>query len=184
MKNSPARNINLKKRPSKLMEDINSSIDVDSRLYHEDIIASIAHTKMLIKTKIISNNEGKKIISGLNEILQNIKNGKVKFQKKHEDIHMNIEVLLQKKIGSIAGKLHTARSRNDQVVTDFKLWIKKHSLIIDRKLFSYLDKHANEILKLKNPYIEKVIYEIDNLNLQNIIVQRVRIYFKSTIFLV
>ena len=74
MKKSPARNVHLKKGPSKLMEKINSSIDIDSRLYNEDIIGSVAHVKMLIKTKIISSSEGKKIITGLNEILKDIKN--------------------------------------------------------------------------------------------------------------
>ena len=131
MKKSPARNVHLKKGPSKLLEEINSSIDVDSRLYYEDIVGSLAHTKMLVKTKIISSSDGKKISTGLNQILKEIEKGKIKFQQKYEDIHMNIEVLLQSKIGPIAGKLHTARSRNDQVVTDFKLWIKNNSTKID-----------------------------------------------------
>ena len=131
MKKNPARNVYLKKRPSKLLEKINSSIDIDSRLYKEDIQGSIAHATMLIKTNIISLNEGRKIIVSLKEILQNIEKGKVRFDKKYEDIHMNVEALLQKKIGSLAGKLHTARSRNDQVVTDFKIWIKKHIIQID-----------------------------------------------------
>ena len=131
MKKSPARNVYLKKGPSKLLEKINSSIDVDARLFHEDITGSVAHTRMLMKTKIISNAEGKKIITALEQILKRIKKGKVQFNREYEDIHMNIEALLQKKIGSLAGKLHTARSRNDQVVTDFKLWIKKHTLLLD-----------------------------------------------------
>ena len=131
MKKSPARNVHLKKGPSKLLEKINSSIDVDARLYHEDITGSVAHTQMLMKTKIISNAEGKKIITALGQILESIKKGKVQFNQQYEDIHMNIEALLQKKIGSLAGKLHTARSRNDQVVTDFKLWIKKHVVLLD-----------------------------------------------------
>ena len=124
MKKNPARNILLKKGPSELLEKINSSIDIDSRLFKEDIEASIAHATMLVKTKILSSMEGGKIITALNEILTSIKKGKIKFDQKYEDIHMNIEALLHKKIGSLAGKLHTARSRNDQVVTDFKLWIK------------------------------------------------------------
>lgn len=131
MKNSPARNANLKKKPSKLLEKINSSIDIDWRLYKEDIEGSIAHVRMLSKTKIISSGESKTIILGLNQILKNIEKGKVQFSKKYEDIHMNIEALLKKKIGHTAGKIHTARSRNDQVVTDLKLWIKKQSLKID-----------------------------------------------------
>ena len=114
MKKNPARNVHLKKGPSKLLEAINVSIDVDQRLYREDIEGSIAHTKMLGHQKIISKKDQTKIISGLKKILKDIEAGKVKFKKELEDIHMNIEVLLNKKIGSVAGKLHTARSRNDQ----------------------------------------------------------------------
>ena len=132
MKKNPARNIHLKKGPSKLLETINASIDVDKRLYREDIEGSIAHTKMLGHQKIISKKEQTKIISGLEKILKDIKTGKVKFKKELEDIHMNIEALLHKKIGSVAGKLHTARSRNDQVVTDLKLWIKKNGKLLDK----------------------------------------------------
>ena len=153
MKKSPARNVHLKKGPSKLLEKINSSIDVDARLYKEDIEGSIAHTRMLIKTKIVTSNDGKKIISALNQILKNIEKGKVHFDTQYEDIHMNIEALLQKKIGSLSGKLHTARSRNDQVVTDFKLWIKKHALQIDyecknfqKALISVAKKHVSSVM--------------------------------------
>ena len=77
MKKSPARNVLLKKGPSKLLEEINSSIDIDWRLYQEDIDGSIAHTKMLVKTKILKEKEGKKIINSLNEILISVKNNKV-----------------------------------------------------------------------------------------------------------
>ena len=132
MKKNPARNVHLIKGPTNLLEKINLSIDVDSRLYKEDIKASIAHVKMLSKTKIISSSEGKIILKGLNNILKDIEKGKVKFLNKHEDIHMNIEALLFKKVGNVAGKLHTARSRNDQVVTDFKLWIRENSNNIDK----------------------------------------------------
>ncbi len=137
MKKNPARNVHLKKGPSKLLESINVSINVDQRLYQEDIEASIAHTTMLGKQKIISLNDKTIIIKGLKSILKNINKGKVVFKKELEDIHMNIEFLLHKKIGSVAGKLHTARSRNDQVVTDLKLWIKKNGeeLNSDSKIF-------------------------------------------------
>ena len=134
MKKNPARNINLKKGPSSLLEEINSSIDVDQRLFFEDIEVSIAHTTMLAKQKIISNHDEKKIIKGLKEIIKDFKNGKINFNKKYEDIHMNVEMLLHKKIGNIAGKVHTARSRNDQVVTDFKLWVKDSTLILIKEL--------------------------------------------------
>ena len=95
MKKSPARNVHLKKGPSKLLEKINSSIEIDSRLYKEDIEGSVAHAKMLIKTKIIKSKEGKQIISALFSILKDIEKNKVKFSSSYEDIHMNIEFLLQ-----------------------------------------------------------------------------------------
>ena len=116
------------------MEKINSSINIDSRLYQEDIEASIAHCKMLIKTKIISNSDGNKIINGLKKIKRSIHAGKIEFDSKYEDIHMNIESILYKNIGETAGMLHTGRSRNDQVVTDFKLWIKNNSLSVDKEI--------------------------------------------------
>ena len=131
MKKNPARNVLLKKGPSKLLESINSSIEIDKRLYLEDIEASIAHTKMLGKQKIITKNDQNKITKGLNQILKDINSGKTRFKKELEDIHMNIESLLKQKIGSAAGKLHTARSRNDQVITDLKLWIKKNAKVLD-----------------------------------------------------
>jgi len=132
MKKNPARNVHLKKGPSKLLEAINASIDVDKRLYREDIEGSIAHTKMLGHQKIISKKEQAIIIGGLKKILKDIEAGKTKFKKELEDIHMNIEVHLHNKIGSVAGKLHTARSRNDQVVTDLKLWIKRNGILLDK----------------------------------------------------
>jgi len=133
MKKNPARNIHLKKKPSKLLEAINVSIDVDQRMYNEDIEASIVHAQMLGKQKIISKKDQANITKGLKKILIEIQTGKIKFKKELEDIHMNIENLLYKKIGSNAGKLHTARSRNDQVITDLKLWIKKNSQILEKE---------------------------------------------------
>jgi len=108
-------------------QKIGSSINIDKRLYEEDITASIIHAQMLIKQKIIKNNDGNKIIKGLKKIKTQIDKGQFNFQEKFEDIHLNIEKKLFEIIGSSAGFLHTARSRNDQVVTDFKLWIKKSS---------------------------------------------------------
>ena len=101
-----------------------SSIDIDKRLYKEDIIGSIAHVEMLFKQKIISFKIKNKIIYGLNKIEKEILNKKFEFNKKYEDIHMNIEKRLFQIIGEEAGYIHTARSRNDQVITDFKIWIK------------------------------------------------------------
>ena len=134
MKKNPSRNVHFSKGPSEILDDINSSIDIDQRLYEEDIAGSIAHAKMLCKQKIISKKEQSAIVSGLKAIERDIEKNKVDFSKKLEDIHMNIESLLFKKIGKVAGKLHTARSRNDQVVTDLKLWIKKESKILDSEL--------------------------------------------------
>ena len=108
-------------------QKIGSSINIDKRLYEEDITASIVHTQMLIKQKIVKTNDGNKIISGLKKIKTQIDKGQFNFQEKFEDIHLNIEKKLFEIIGPSAGFLHTARSRNDQVVTDFKLWIKKSS---------------------------------------------------------
>ncbi len=134
MKKNPSRNVHLKKGPSKLLETINSSVFVDQRMYKEDIEGSIAHAKMLGKQKIISKKEEAKIVNGLKIILKNINKRKVRFKKELEDIHMNIESILFQQIGATAGKLHTARSRNDQVVTDFKLWIRNNSVSLDKHL--------------------------------------------------
>ena len=134
MKKNPSRNVHFSKGPSEILDAINSSIDIDQRLYKEDITGSIAHARMLGKQKIINKKEQSAIVSGLKAIERDIEKNKVVFSKKLEDIHMNIESLLFKKIGKIAGKLHTARSRNDQVVTDLKLWVKKESKILDSEL--------------------------------------------------
>ena len=121
-------------RTSKIFENIGASIDVDKRLFEEDIFASIVHTQMLVKQKIIHKKKGAKIINGLKKIRTEIKKNKFKFRKKYEDIHLNIEKRLFEIIGENAGYLHIARSRNDQVITDFKLWIKKASLEIINKI--------------------------------------------------
>ena len=112
------------KMPSKSFQRIGSSIGVDKRLYKQDVFASVVHVKMLVRQKIIPSNEGKKIIKGLGKIKTQIDNGRFVFHEKFEDIHLNIEKKLFEIIGPAAGYMHTARSRNDQVVTDFKLWVK------------------------------------------------------------
>ena len=134
MKKNPSRNVHFSKGPSNLLDEINASIDIDQRLYKEDIEGSIAHAEMLGKQKIISKKDQTQIVSGLKSIKKDIENNKVIFSRELEDIHMNIESLLFKKIGKVAGKLHTARSRNDQVVTDLKLWIRNNSKEIDNHL--------------------------------------------------
>ena len=123
-KNKTVWSKRLKGTTSKSFQRIGSSINVDKRLYKEDISASIVHTQMLVKQKIIPSKEGKKIINGLNKIRSEIDRGKFVFKEKFEDIHLNIEKKLFDILGPVAGHMHTARSRNDQVVTDFKLWVK------------------------------------------------------------
>jgi len=123
---------------SKSFQKIGASIEVDKRLYNQDIFASIVHTQMLVKQKIINFQDGKKIINGLKKIKNLINKGSFKFEKKYEDIHLNIEKKLFDIIGPKAGYLHTARSRNDQVVTDFKLWIKQSSRDLIKNISSMM----------------------------------------------
>ena len=106
------------------MEEINASIDVDKRLWREDIAGSKAHAAMLGAAGIISEDDVTAIHKGLDQIEDEIKNGQFKFSAALEDIHMNIEARLKEIIGEPAGRLHTARSRNDQVATDFRLWMR------------------------------------------------------------
>ena len=117
-------NTRVKRKTSILFQKIGGSIDVDKRLYKEDIAGSIVHVEMLFKQKIISFKVKNKIIYGLQKIEKEISKNKFEFNKKYEDIHMNIEKRLFQIIGEEAGYVHTARSRNDQVITDFKIWIK------------------------------------------------------------
>ena len=122
------------KTNSKNFQRIGASINIDKRLYNEDIQASIVHVQMLTKKKIIPRNDGIKIIKGLKKIKTEIDKNKFKFKEKFEDIHQNIEKRLFQIIGDSAGYLHTARSRNDQVVTDFKLWVKQASKSLNKKI--------------------------------------------------
>ena len=117
-------NSRIKKNASSLFEKVGNSIDIDKRLYKEDIAGSIAHVEMLFKQKIITFKIKNKIIYGLEKIQKEIQKNKFEFNKKYEDIHINIEKRLFQIIGEEAGYIHTARSRNDQVITDFKIWIK------------------------------------------------------------
>ena len=153
MKKNPSRNVHFSKGPSNLLDEINASIDIDQRLYKEDIEGSIAHAEMLGKQKIISKKDQTQIVSGLKSIKKDIENNKVIFSRELEDIHMNIESLLFKKIGKVAGKLHTARSRNDQVVTDLKLWIRNNSKEID----SHLKLFQKTLINISKKNIETVM---------------------------
>ncbi|MGN6536623.1 MAG: argininosuccinate lyase [Mesorhizobium sp.] len=110
--------------PAAIMEAINASIDFDRKLYAQDIRGSLAHSEMLAQTGIISAADQEKIAHGLNTIAKEIGAGTFAFSKKLEDIHMNIEARLAELIGPAADRLHTARSRNDQVAVDFRLWVK------------------------------------------------------------
>ena len=112
------------------VNDFNSSISFDARLYQEDIAGSIAHATMLGKQGVIEEHEAEKIIQGLQAILKDIEAGAVEFSEENEDIHMNIESELTSRIGDTGKRLHTARSRNDQVAVDFRLYVKKEIPVI------------------------------------------------------
>ena len=127
MKNKTIWSNRFKNKTSLSFQKIGSSVHIDKRLYEQDIAASIVHTQMLTKQKIINSKDGTKIINGLKKIKSLIDKGNFEFKDKFEDIHLNVEKKLFEIIGPSAGFLHTARSRNDQVVTDFKLWIKNAS---------------------------------------------------------
>ena len=136
-------NTRIKNNSSNLSQKIGSSIDVDKRLYKEDINGSIAHVEMLFKQKIISFRTKNKIIYGLNKIEKEISSKKFEFNKKYEDIHINIEKRLFQIIGEEAGYVHTARSRNDQVITDFKIWIKSANQKISQMLNNVIKNSIN-----------------------------------------
>src|SRR5438270_1533617 len=124
-------------RPDAIMEEINVSIDVDRHLYAQDIAASKAHAAMLAAQGIITANDAKNIAKGLDTILSEIGNGTFDFKRALEDIHMNVESRLGELIGPAAGRLHTARSRNDQVATDFRLYVRDTIDGIDAALASF-----------------------------------------------
>ena len=141
------------KKTSSLFQRVGSSIDVDKRFYKEDIKGSIAHVEMLFKQKIISFKIKNKIIYGLQKIEKKIKKNEFKFNEIYEDIHMNIEKKLFKIIGEEAGYLHTARSRNDQVITDFKMWMKKAT----KEIIINLDTIIKSTLKISEKNIETIM---------------------------
>ncbi len=123
--------------PDAIMEEINTSIDFDRHLFREDILASKAHAAMLAKQGIITAEDAGKIAQGLDKILAEIDAGKFDFKRALEDIHMNVESRLAELVGPAAGRLHTARSRNDQVATDFKLWVRGAIDDIDRAFAAF-----------------------------------------------
>ena len=142
------------KETDTLVNDFNSSITFDARLYREDIAGSMAHAAMLGRQGIIEPHEAEKIIAGLQAILADIEAGQVEFSLDNEDIHMNIEAELTSRIGDTGKRLHTARSRNDQVAVDFRLYVKKEiPKIIDMilALEGVLVKKAGETLDAVMP---------------------------------
>ncbi len=151
--NQTVWNTRIKNKTSNLFQKIGSSIDIDKRLYKEDILGSIAHVEMLFKQKIISFKIKNKIVYGLNKIEKEIFKNKFEFNKKYEDIHMNIEKRLFEIIGEEAGYVHTARSRNDQVITDLKIWIKSST----KELNKNMDKLVKSILKIAEKNIETLM---------------------------
>ena len=142
----------IKSKTSNIFQKVSSSIEIDKRLFKEDISASIVHVEMLNKQKIITFKVKNKIIWGLKKIQNIIIKKKYFFDYKDEDIHMSIEKKLFELIGEDAGYIHTARSRNDQVITDFKIWM----LNSNKKLIKSIDQIINNILKIA----EKNIYTI------------------------
>ena len=146
-------NSRIKKKTSVLFQKVGSSVEIDKRLYKEDIAGSIAHVEMLFKQRIISFKIKNKIIYGLQKIEKEISKNKFEFQKKYEDIHMNIEKRLFQIIGEEAGYIHTARSRNDQVITDFKIWIKSATKEINLNL----DKVIKSSIKIAEKNIETIL---------------------------
>ena len=140
-------------KPANLMQEINQSISFDKKLYQQDITGSIAHATMLAKVKIISPTEKSKIIDGLKQIQQEIESGKFNFQIELEDIHLNIESRLKEIIGDVAGKLHTARSRNDQVAVDFRLFVREN---ID-EILALIDDLQKNLVKKSAENIEVIM---------------------------
>ena len=146
-------NTRIKKNASSIFQKVGNSIDVDKRLYKEDIQGSIAHVEMLFKQKIISFKIKNKIIYGLSKIEKEISSKKFEFIKKYEDIHMNIEKRLFQIIGEEAGYVHTARSRNDQVITDFKIWMRSST----KEINNNLDKIIKSTLKLAEKNVDTIM---------------------------
>jgi len=141
------------KQASSSSDEFNASIGFDQRLYEEDIAGSIAHAKMLAKQNIITEEDAGKIVSALLDIREEIRNGSIAFSVEQEDIHMNIESLLTERIGDTGKKLHTARSRNDQIACDFKMYVKKSCSEIDL----LLDELQDTIKVLAEEHSETVM---------------------------
>ena len=151
--NLPIWNTRIKKNSNNLFKKVGGSLSIDKRLFKEDIEASIVHVEMLFRQKIINFKVKNKIVWGLNRIKNEIIKKKFIFNDKLEDIHMNIEHRLFELIGDDAGYIHTARSRNDQVVTDFKIWLKK----ANSEILKNIDVTIKNILKKAEANIETIM---------------------------
>ncbi len=151
--NQPIWNTRIKKEKTNLFKKVGGSIATDKRLFKEDIEASIVHVEMLFRQKIINLKIKSKIVWGLNRIKNEIIKKKFIFDDKLEDIHMNIEHRLFELIGEDAGYIHTARSRNDQVVTDFKIWIRK----ANKEIVKNIDLTIKNILKKAEKNVETIM---------------------------
>ena len=134
-----------------LVNQFNASISFDQEMAQEDIEGSLAHVKMLKETQILSAEDADKIIAGLKKLRERLTSEGLPFSIDNEDIHMNIEALLTEEIGPVAGKLHTGRSRNDQVATDLHLYVKKRLPII-----------INELKKLQAELVDKAAENVVN----------------------
>ena len=151
--NQPIWNTRIKKQKTNLFKKVGGSIEIDKRLFREDIEASIVHVEMLFRQKIINFKIKNKIVWGLNRIKNEIIKKKFIFDDKLEDIHMNIENRLFELIGEDAGYIHTARSRNDQVVTDFKIWLRK----ANKEILKNIDVTIKNILKKAEKNVETIM---------------------------
>ncbi len=139
--------------PGEIMEEINASIGFDQRFYNQDITASQAHAEMLAAQGVISDEDAKSIVDGLDTVRKEIEDGSFPFKRELEDIHMNVEARLRELIGDAAGRLHTARSRNDQVANDFKIWVRDAFDILDgavrgmqAALIAVAEEHAGSVM--------------------------------------
>ena len=140
-------------QPSDIMQSINASIDIDRRMAVQDIAGSRAHADMLAECGIISEQDNDAIQAGLDQVLEEVKSGAFRYRVELEDIHMNVEARLKEIIGEPAGRLHTARSRNDQVVTDFRLWTRgalteaqSGLLELQKTLISRAGEHTDTVM--------------------------------------
>ncbi|MDD4752939.1 MAG: argininosuccinate lyase [Desulfitobacteriaceae bacterium] len=141
------------KKTDKLVEDFHSSISFDQRLYRQDIFGSIAHATMLGQQGIITKEEANTLVNGLKEILNDIKEGRVEFEVDAEDIHMNVEKILTERVGDVGKKLHTARSRNDQVALDLRMYLKEEIketlellLVLEETLLKLAARHTETVM--------------------------------------